>query len=294
MGRTFKRIITVWILIALVVGGYFLKPVSAPDRDLNLASDVVRGVYVMRLAGCAACHTDAKVGGAYLAGGAPLTTPFGDFVPPNITPDVEAGIGDWSLAQFADAMTIGQGPRYKHLYPAFPFDLYTKMSDQDIVDLWAALRAVPAINVKAADHSIRFPFNIRLAMQGWKVLFLDTKRTQRQPDKSALWNRGAYLANGPAHCGACHTPRNRFGARNAALEFSGTSKESPGGRVPDISAAALAARDYGVDELMEVLSSGFTPDFDVLGEAMAEVIAEGTSHWSADDRRAIATYLLDR
>lgn len=294
MGRMFKRVAIAGVVIGVVVAGFVLKPISAPERDLTLLGDVARGDYVMRTAGCVACHTDVKAGKALFAGGAALKTPFGDFVPPNITPHDEGGIGTWTLADFATALTIGQGPKYKHLYPAFPYDNYDKMTDQDIVDLWAALRAVEPVAEKAADHSVGFPFNIRLAMQGWKFLFLDTSRIENNPEKSEAWNRGAYLANGPAHCGACHTPRNPFGARIASRDFTGTAKGSPGGRVPDISTAALEARDYGLDELVNVLESGFTPDFDSLGGAMAEVIEEGTSHWTQDDRLAIATYLLDR
>lgn len=286
-----------WLLAATVVVGaaagiYLLRPVSGLAIDTTLVGDAGRGAYLMRLGGCVACHTDAKAGGARLAGGAALATPFGSFVPPNITPDPAAGIGRWTLAQFGDAMRNGDGPQ-GHLYPAFPYDSYTLMSDQEIADLFAALMAEPAVAQKAPDHQIAFPFNIRLAMAGWKNLFFTPGRFQPDAEKSEVWNRGAYLANGPAHCVACHSPRNLFGAIEGGKRFTGNPSGGPGGRAPALTKAALADEGYDVPTLVQTLKDGFTPGFDVLGGAMGEVITEGTSHWTDADLQALAAYLLD-
>ncbi len=285
------------LFVALVVIGfggaaYFFWPVSGPVRNLNLTGDVVRGNYVIRTAGCVACHTDIEGGGAFLAGGLPLKTPFGDFIPPNISSDKEVGIGGWSIQEFSNALSNGIAPGNKHLYPSFPFDSYTKMSDQDIVDLYVALLASEPVSQKAAEHNIGFPFNIRLSMQGWKRLFFQPERYAANPSKSGRWNRGAYLANGPAHCSACHTPRNIFGAAQTDQHFKGT----PSGTKPSfpaIDTATLKERGYDETTLVDALTGGFDPDFDTLGGAMGEVINESLTHWTPEDLSALAAYLLD-
>lgn len=288
----------VWILALLVVIGlggaaYLLKPVNGPDRDLTLTANAEHGAYVMRLGGCVACHTDTKKNAPELAGGVALKTVFGDFIPPNITPDPDAGIGRWTLAEFSDAMSNGKGPGlFNHFYPAFPYDNYTLLTDQDLVDLYAALMAKTPVATPAPAHRVSFPFNIRLANLAWKNLFFTPARFAADPNKSEMWNRGAYLANGPAHCSACHTPRNLLGARDNGRAFEGGSG-TPGGRVPAITARALVAEGYDQASLSEALKTGFTPGFDVLGGAMGEVIDQSTSHWEDVDLQALALYLLD-
>lgn len=284
-----------WTAVAIAVIGvgtsaFLLKPVAGPARDLDLVGNVERGNYLIRLGGCVACHTDAASGRAYFSGGAGLETPFGTFVPPNITSDPDAGIGGWTLAQFADAMSNGMGPQ-GHLYPAFPYENYTLMSDQEIADLYAALMATEPVSEPAPASEIPFPFNIRLAMAGWKSLFFSPDRFEPEEGQTEGYNRGKYLAYGPAHCVACHTPRNALGA----LEWDRALTGSPGGtggRAPDITAAALVAEGYDVPTLVQTLKDGFTPGFDVLGGAMGEVIADSTSHWADADLTALATYLL--
>ncbi|WP_338721039.1 cytochrome c [Devosia sp. XK-2] len=284
-----------WAALAVAVigvssGGFLLKPVAGPARELDLAGDIARGDYLIRLGGCVACHTDTEGGRAYLSGGAGLETPFGTFVPPNITSDPQAGIGSWTLAQFADAMSNGMGPQ-GHLYPAFPYENYTLMSDQEIADLYAALMATAPVAEPAAQNQVPFPFNIRLAMAGWQNLFFSPNRFEPEEGQSETYNRGKYLAFGPAHCVACHTPRNALGALDWDKALTG-SPGGTGGRAPDITAAALAEAGYDQATLVDALKTGFTPGFDVLGGAMGEVIADSTSHWTDADLTALATYLL--
>ena len=219
-------------------------------------------------------------------------TPFGTFYPPNITSHPEAGIGSWTIEQFSAAMSDGEGPE-GHLYPAFPYDAYTLMSDQEIVDFFAALKAVPPVAEPARPHEVMFPFNIRLAMAGWKNIFFHPRRFEPDPAKSAEWNRGAYLANGPGHCVTCHSPRNLLGAIEAGKEFTGNRDGGPGGKTPDITAHDLIRKDYTEAALIDALKTGFTPDFDVLTGPMGEEIEDSTKHWSQEDLQAIATYLLD-
>lgn len=283
-------ILGVLAIAALGAAVYFLKPVTGPARDLTLVGDVERGNYLIRLGGCVACHTDIATGSAFLAGGAGLQTPFGTFVPPNITSDPNAGIGGWTLAQFSDAMSNGMGPQ-GHLYPAFPYENYTLMSDQEIADLYAALMATEPVATPAAESQVPFPFNIRLGMAGWKNLFFSPARFAPEAGRSEAYNRGKYLAYGPAHCVACHTPRNALGALEWDKALTG-SPAGTGGRAPAITAAALLEDGYDRELLAQTLLDGFTPGFDLLGGPMGEVIADSTAHWTDEDRAAIAEYLL--
>lgn len=289
--RTFLAAVAVVVVVGLGVAAYMLKPVTGPARDLTLTADAERGAYLIRLGGCVGCHTDTASGGAELAGGEGLVTPFGTFHAPNITSDPDAGIGSWTLAEFSKAMSDGEGPQ-GHLYPAFPYENYTLMSDQEIVDLFAALQAVPPVSTPAAAHEIGFPFNIRLALAGWKNLFFRSHRYEADSSQSERWNRGRYLVMGPGHCVMCHSPRNALGAIEAGQELTGNPAGGTGGRAPSLLAASLVDAGYDLDTLAQTLSDGFTPSFDVLGGTMGEVISESTAYWTQDDREAVAAYLL--
>ena len=286
-----------WLLLLLVVAGigiafFLLRPVTGAPRDLTLVGDAERGAYLMRLSGCVACHTDAANGVATLAGGPALASPFGTFYAPNITPDPDHGIGRWTLAEFSRAMSDGEGPQ-GHLYPAFPYENYTLMSDQEIADLFAAVLAVPAAATPSRPHELGFPFDQRLALSAWKNLFFAPARYQADPAQSEQWNRGRYLVFGPGHCVACHSPRNALGAIEGGRELAGNPGGGAGGRAPALTRAALVAADYDTATLASALADGFTPGFDILGGPMGEVIEEGTSHWTAEDREAVAAYLLE-
>jgi mono/diheme cytochrome c family protein len=283
--------LTVIALVGAAAGVYFLKPVTGPARDLTLVGDVDQGNYLIRLGGCVACHTNNEAGTGFLAGGFGLETQFGTFVPPNITSDPEAGIGRWTVQQFSDAMSNGMGPQ-GHLYPTFPYENYTLMSDQEIVDLYAALMATEPVSTPAAESEIPFPFNIRLIMAGWQNLFFSPGRFQPEAGQSDLYNRGKYLAYGPGHCVACHTPRNELGAIEWNQAFTG-SPGGTGGRAPAITSAALGEGGYDVEALVQTLKDGFTPGFDVLGGSMGEVVADSTSYWTDEDLTALATYLME-
>ncbi len=283
-------VLSLTLAVALAAGAFFLKPVTGPARDLTLVGDVERGNYLIRLGGCVACHTDTAGGRAYLSGGAGLETSFGTFVPPNITSDPDAGIGRWTVQQFSDAMSNGMGPQ-GHLYPAFPYENYTLMSDQEIVDLYAALMETEPVSDPAPESDIPFPFNVRLIMAGWQNLFFSPDRFQPEAGQSDLFNRGKYLAYGPGHCVACHTPRNGIGALEWDQAFAG-SPGGTGGRAPAINAASLAEDGYDVETLVQTLKDGFTPGFDILGGSMGEVISDSTSYWTDEDLTALASYLL--
>ena len=291
--RRWRLALGILVAVGIALAIFFLRPVSGPERDLTLVADAARGEYLIRLGGCVACHTDTASEGEFLAGGQALKTAFGEFVPPNITPHPDAGIGGWTLELFSAAMSDGEGPGLlHHYYPAFPYDNFTLMSDQDIVDLYAGLMQVDPVAARAPDNRIIFPLSIRASLLGWKNLFFRPARFEPDPERSDTWNRGAYLVYGPAHCTACHTPRNLLGGPETGRALQG-GPGTPGGKVPAITRERLIAQDYDRITLAEALKTGFTPGFDVLGGAMGEVVSESTSHWTDEDLDAVAAYLLD-
>lgn len=288
-------LVAVIVVIGAGVGIYMLTPVRGPARDTTLVGDVERGNYLIRLGGCVTCHTDPKNKDALLAGSqsAGLATPFGTFYPPNITSSKSAGIGGWTEAQFAAALSDGEGPQ-GHLYPAFPYDTYTLMSDQEVADLYAALMATPPVDTPSKPHQVAFPFNQRWLMAGWKHLFFHPQRFAADPAQSEAWNRGRYIVFGPGHCVTCHSPRNPLGGIEAGRELSGNPGDGPGGKAPSLLKADLEKKQYDPESLASVLVDGFTPEMDSLGRAMGEVIEDETSHWTDEDRAAVAAYLLGR
>ena len=255
--------------------------------------DPARGAYVARLGGCFACHTDSKGGGAILAGGPPLNTPFGVFYAPNITMHKADGIGEWSIEDFDRAMRSGVSPNGTHYFPAFPYGYYTKMTDQDIADLWSAFQTVPPVANSAPEHKLPFPLDQRILLRPWKTLFLDPSELVSDPERSARWNRGRYLTEGPGHCGACHTPRNLLGSERGGATLAGTIG-ADGDRIPAITPGDLAKAGYAVTDIAIALKTGVTPEGDVLGGSMTEVVSNATRFWTEDDLSAIASYLLDQ
>lgn len=293
--RRLIRVVTV-AAVAAAASGVALSawPIGRPVALDTLAGDADRGAYLARMSGCIACHTDAEDGGAPLAGGVELKTGFGTFHSPNLTTDAEYGIGAWTPEMFARAVRQGISPEGEPYYPAFPYPFYSRFSDQDIADLWAAFQTVPAAATPSRDQELRFPYSFRPALKGWRSLFLEMGPLEPVPDRSEAWNRGRYIVKGPAHCGACHTPRNLLGARQAEFALHGAGSLPDGGKSPPITAERLAADGWTVSNLAYALRSGVTPEGDAFGGSMGEVVRDGTAFLSDADLRAIAIYLLDK
>lgn len=273
--------------------GLWAWPIGKPVRLDTPAGDVQRGAYLARMAGCIACHTDVKGGGKPLAGGMALETKFGTFYSPNLTTDRNDGIGAWSIEDFARAVRQGVSPDGETYYPAFPFAFYGGLSDQDIADLWAAFQTVPPVAEPSRAQDLNFPFSFRSGLKLWRALFLKRGGSSPEPGKSAAWNRGKFIVEGPAHCGACHTPRNFAGAREAELALHGSDELPDGGKAPPITAAALKKKGWTRKDIAYALKTGLMPDGDAFGGSMGEVVRDGTSFLTKDDLNAIATYLLD-
>lgn len=279
------------LLAAAICSLSILMPVQSAAADQP--GDAERGEYVMRLGGCVSCHTNKKGGGKPMAGGVALRSPYGTFYAPNITPDPETGIGGWSTDDFIRAMTQGEPPSGLPYYPAFPYTSYARMKRQDLIDLKAYLDTVEPVKYSAPAHDLKFPYNIRLGIVAWRLPFFRPGPFEPDPDKSESWNRGAYIVTGPAHCGECHSPRNFFGAVDQSQALAGTERGPEGKPIPGITQhAKRGIGGWSEDEIVDLLDSGFLPDGDVVGGAMAEVVENASSHWTDADRAAVAEYLL--
>jgi mono/diheme cytochrome c family protein len=251
--------------------------------------DLANGKTLFNVGGCASCHASpGEKSRTRLGGGLALKTPFGTFYPPNISSDAKDGIGAWSEAQFVTAMKKGTSPRGTHYYPAFPYSSYQRISDDNILDLFAFLKTLPPVQGRARDHDLPFPFNVRRFVGVWKFLFLDGQSFKDDPSKSRQWNNGAYLVNGPGHCAECHSPRNLLGGIIEHQRFGGGPDAEGKGWVPNITQKALA--NWSVKDIAYLLETGTTLDGDSVGGSMADVV-RNTAQLSDDDRLAIATYI---
>ena len=286
------------VIAALAIGGagaafaVAWRPVLAaidPPAPQSFATDLVkRGRELAAIGNCNDCHTVR--GAKNFAGGLPVPTPFGAIFSSNITPDAETGIGRWSEAAFRRAMRSGVDREGRHLYPTFPYDHFTNVSDEDDRALYAYLMTREAVHAPARENQLSFPLNQRVVVAGWKLLFLHRGTYQPDATKSAEWNRGAYLVEGLAHCGACHTPRNALGAERASASFAG-------GEVDNWQAYALNAQSpspvpWDAAALFAYLHRGWHPDHGTARGPMAEVV-NNLSQVSKSDVRAMAIYMSD-
>jgi mono/diheme cytochrome c family protein len=262
-----------------------IEPPARQSFDTEL---VRRGRDLAAIGNCSSCHTPR--GGRDFAGGLPVPTPFGTIFSTNITPDSDTGIGHWSEAAFRRAMRSGVDRDGRHLYPTFPYDHFTDVTDDDDRALYAYLMTREPVRAPARQNQLSFPLDRRWLIAGWKLLFLRQGNYQPEPTRSAEWNRGAYLVEGLAHCGACHTPRNALGAERTDASFAG-------GNVDNWQAYALNGHSPAVvpwekAALAAYLRQGWHPDHGTARGPMAEVVSN-LSAVPASDVQAIATYMAD-
>jgi mono/diheme cytochrome c family protein len=250
---------------------------------------IERGRYLAVLGDCAACHT--APGGQPFAGGLALQTPFGTLVAPNITPDQETGIGSMTSAEFLASLHDGRGHNGTRLYPAMPYPAYTKMSDEDVLAIRAYLATVTPVSKKVISNQLPFPLNIRLAMVFWNALNFTPGRYQPDPQKSAEWNRGAYIVEGAAHCGTCHTPKTLLGGDKNDNALEGATLQ--GWFAPDITNdPRKGIGGWSKDDLVQYLKTGAN-NWTLASGPMAEAVTHSTSRMTDEDITAIATYLKD-
>ncbi|MBO0766141.1 MAG: cytochrome c [Hyphomicrobiaceae bacterium] len=253
--------------------------------------DLANGETMFNIGGCPSCHATPKQKDQQrLGGGLALSTPFGTFKVPNISPDEKNGIGAWPEEAFVNAMLAGIGRDGEHLYPAFPYTSYQRMALDDVRDLFAFLRTLPAESRASEPHELPFPFNVRRGLGLWKLVYLDGKAFTPDAARSAELNRGAYLVEGPGHCAECHSPRGVLGGIVAARRFSGGPDPEGKGWVPNITPHSDGLAAWSAGDIAYLLKSGFTPDADSVGSTMADVV-RNTAKLSDADRAAIATYV---
>ncbi len=288
-----RKLVILAVVLAVIGAAVFWVVTIPANVSANALSpytpNLANGSTMFFVGGCASCHaTPQQDDKTRLGGGLALKSPFGTFYVPNISSDPNDGIGGWGEAQFVTAMTKGTSPDGRHYYPAFPYASYTHMRFEDLRDLFAFLKTLPAVQGTVRGHDLPFPFNIRRAVGGWKLWFLDDTPFRGDPDKSAEWNRGAYLVNGPGHCAECHSPRNALGGIIASQRFAGGPNPEGEGWIPNITQKSLG--DYSAKDIAYILETGQMPDGDSVGGQMTEIV-RNTGRLSAEDRNAIALYI---
>jgi mono/diheme cytochrome c family protein len=292
------RILIVLVVLALIAAGglwWLAEPRPAlPRADwaaYEEGGDAARGRLVFFAGGCASCHATPKQSDPLkLGGGLELKSPFGTFYPPNISPHPTDGIGTWKVVDLANALLSGVSPQDTHYYPAFPYTSFHQMRLDDVRDLMAFLRTLPPQAGKAPPHALAFPFNLRQGIGLWKLLFLRAGTIEPDPAKSAEWNRGRYLVEVLGHCAECHSPRNPFGAIIDDERFAGGPALDGRGNVPDITPDKTGIGAWSKKDIVEVLTTGFKPDYDTVGGAMVDVV-KNTAQLPQSDREAMADYL---
>jgi len=283
-----------FVIVAAVAGlgiyWFITRPSTIAASALGPRTpNVANGKTMFDIGGCVSCHATSKDDRTVLGGGLALKSPFGTFYVPNISQNPVDGIGRWSEADFVTAMMRGTSPDGRHYFPAFPYASYARMKVEDVRDLFAYLKTLPQAAGKVREHDVPFPFNIRRNVGAWKFLFFDDKPFVADASKSAEWNRGAYLVNGPGHCAECHSPRNALGGIVASQRFAGGPNPEGEGWVPNITQKG-GLSEWSEKDIAYFLETGQTPEGDSAGGSMTPVIAN-TSQLSAADRNAMAMYL---
>lgn len=261
---------------------------AAPVSD-SQAALVKKGEYLAHIGDCVACHTVR--GGQPFAGGLPMSTPFGTMYTPNITPDKRFGIGQWSADDFYQAMHSGRAKDGSLLYPGFPFTSYTKVTRADSDAIFAYLRSVAPVSVASRPHELKFPFNNRNLLIGWRTLFFKEGEFKPDPTKSVEWNRGAYLVDGLGHCSMCHTSINMMGAPVSSSAFAGGLIPMQNWYAPSLTNdTEFGLGDWHAQDLADLLQTGVSQRGAVFGP-MADVVHNSLQYMSDDDTRAMSVYL---
>ena len=266
----------------------FALLLAAAIGSAHAQGDAKRGDYLAKAGGCLGCHTQEKEGATSYAGGRVLKTPFGTFFGPNITPHQQAGIGRWTEADFTRAMRDGRRPDGANYFPVFPYPSFTRITDNDLRDLWAYLRTLPPSSQASREHDLWFVFRWRFLVTVWKWFFFTPGPLVNAPGVPDIVNRGAYLVRALGHCGECHTPRNFLRGPKGGRSLAG-GKSLEGKDAPNLTPTGL--KKWNDKELQDFLVIGTTPDGDVPAESMGEVINNTTSQLTPQDLAALIAYL---
>jgi mono/diheme cytochrome c family protein len=261
----------------------------AKDEAVLASGDAGRGKAVFDAGACASCHASpGQPNRLVLGGGMALTSPFGTFYPPNISQDRADGIGSWRAIDIANAVMSGVSPKGNHYYPALPYVNYAKMRREDMADLIAYLRTLPAIPGGTPAHDLPAPFKIRRAIGFWKALYFEQGTMRPDPAHDAAWNRGRYLVDALSHCGECHSAHNVLDAVKEKARYAGGIDQSGVGFVPNITPAGIGR--WSLQEIVASLTTGETPEGRKLAGSMADMVLN-TAALPEPDRAAMAAYL---
>lgn len=272
--------------------GIAAAPLILAAAALSEESMQEQGEYLINAGGCVDCHTEDSDEASPLAGGRAIESPFGTFYSPNITPDVETGIGGWSDEEFVNAFWDGTNPEGEHYYPAFPYTSYTGVSREDLLAMKAYLFSLDPVSNATPEHELAWYISTRLAAGAWKLKNFDSQRFEADPGQSDEWNRGAYLVRHLGHCGECHTPRSATGGLQYDRELAGNPDWSDDEKIPNIT----PHKDDGIgkwskSDIEYFLEVGMLPDGDFVGSTMGAVVDNNTGKLIRDDRVAIVIYL---
>lgn len=278
------------LLSALIVLACTAPALQAQPTAAQAGGDIVaRGEYLARAGDCIACHTAPE--GRPFAGGRAMQTPFGALYTSNITPDPITGIGRWTADDFYKTMHTGRFPDGGLLYPAMPFGSYTKVTRADSDAIFAYLKSIPPVNRKNRSHDLRFPYDNRELILGWRTLFFREGEFKPDPAKSAVWNRGAYLVEGLGHCGMCHSPINALGGSSQSDAFKGGLIPMQNWYAPSLTSNREAGLgDWSIKDITDLLQTGVSNRGAVFGP-MAEVVHNSLQYLTDEDARAMAVYL---
>lgn len=274
---------------AIIIAEVVWQPPHEERHMDELTGNAERGAYLLRLGGCLSCHTNLN--DAPLAGGPAFDSRYGVFHAPNITMHDQDGIGAWTIQDFARALTHGMAPDGRRYTPAFPYPFFSSLLDQDIADLWSAIQSVPVAGGVPSQNTAAFPFSNERALEIWQRVFGRPGDMVHVMGRSPAWHRGRYIARALAHCGACHTPQNLFGAPLAERRYAG-AKINDTVRAPAISSAALRDNNWTRDRLVDAMRKGLIPGDASPDAAAILAIGHTMGHWTAWDREALAEYLL--
>lgn len=283
-----SRWIGLLLAACLPAFGAAAAPAPAQDGKANAAL-IAKGQYLARAGDCVACHTTPE--GKLFAGGRAMPTPFGTLYTSNITPDPETGIGKWTADQFYGTMHAGRFPDGGLLYPAMPFGSYTKVTQQDSDAIFAYLRSIPPVRQPDRPHELKFPYNNRSLILGWRTLFFSEGTYKPDPKQSAEWNRGAYLVEGLGHCGMCHTAINALGGSSESQAFEGGLIPMQQWYAPSLTSnRETGLGEWSLEDVTDLLKTGVSKQGAVYGP-MAEVVYDSLQYLTDEDTRAMAVYL---
>ncbi|MDR3444309.1 MULTISPECIES: cytochrome c [unclassified Dyella] len=295
-----KRIVIIVVALLLIAGGWWLfrsetrQPVPPSSSKVGAATLkdpvlIAKGHYLAIAGDCASCHT--AQGGERFAGGRVLPTPFGNIPSPNITPDGDTGLGEWSFEDFWQALHSGKGRHGEFLYPVFSYTSFTKVTRDDALAIFAYLQSLAPVHAPAQAPTLEFPYSVRNSLKAWRALYFHEGEFQRDASKSDAWNRGAYLVQGLGHCNECHAPRDSLGGQQGSASLAGGQIPAQNWYAPDLSMQANGGlAGWSEQDIVDLLKTGQSARGTAFGP-MAEVVAQSTQHMHEDDLRAMATYL---